>query len=117
MKEQNKQLPQTRLWGSNKQHNTTIKCNEAEEGETIEMKVERVTRDNEPISDGAEIIYTERKHGVRPEYNIRTDRFDMAVDAMDKVSKNAILKRQTSIEEREAALKEKETTEKNTPGG
>ena len=43
-------------------------------GETIETKVERVTANNEPITDGAEIVYTEKKNGVMPEYNIRTYR-------------------------------------------
>lgn len=30
-------------------------------GETIETKVERVTANNEPITDGAEVVYTEKK--------------------------------------------------------
>ena len=30
-------------------------------------------------------IYTEKKDGVRPEYDIRTDRFEVAIDAMDKI--------------------------------
>ena len=39
----------------------------------------------EPITDGAPIIFTEKKDGVRPEYNIRTDRWDIALDAMNKI--------------------------------
>ena len=56
------------------------------EGETIEAKVRRVVQNNEPISDGAPIIYTERKDGVIPAYDIRTDRWIIALDAMDKVN-------------------------------
>ena len=62
-------------------------------GETIEQKIERIVNNGEPIKDGAPIIYTERKDGVLPEYDIRTDRFEIAVEAMDKVSKAQIAKR------------------------
>lgn len=67
--------------------NTTIEVNDSVVGETIEMKMERVVNNNEPITDGAPIVYTERKDGVKPEYDIRTDRFEIAVEAMDKVEK------------------------------
>ena len=63
-------------------------------GETIEQKVRRIVNQNEPIVDGAEIIYTERKDGVQPGYNIRTDRFEVAVEAMDKVTKTHLAKRE-----------------------
>ena len=42
--------------------------------------------EKEPITDGAPIIYTPFKEGVKPEYNIRTDRWEVAIEAMDKVS-------------------------------
>ena len=48
----------------------------------------------EPISDGAPVIYTERKDGVLPEYNIRTDRMEIAVEGMDKVAKSHTAKRE-----------------------
>ena len=51
---------------------------ETYEGESIETKVERITQTNEPISDGAPIIFTEKKDGVRPEYDIRTDKWDLS---------------------------------------
>ena len=57
------------------------------EGERIENKVARLFEENQPINDGAPLIYTERKDGVQPSYNIRTDRFEVAVEAMDKVTK------------------------------
>ena len=55
------------------------------EGEQIEEKVRRIVNNNEPITDGAPIIFTEKKYGVLPEYNIRTDRWDIALDAMTKM--------------------------------
>lgn len=80
---------------------TTLEVNDSTEGETIEEKMERVINNNEPIEDGAPIIYTERKDGVQAEYNIRTDRFDLAVDATDIISRDKIAKRESRIELRE----------------
>lgn len=58
------------------------------EGECIEEKVRRITQNNEPIEDGAPIIYTERKDGVNPAYDIRTDKWDIAQEAMQTVNDN-----------------------------
>lgn len=64
----------------------------AYEGETIEHKVQRIVLNNEPIEDGAEIIYTEKKDGVLPQYNIRTDKWDIAQSAMDLAQQQRIAK-------------------------
>lgn len=82
-------------------HETSIERNESMEGETIEMKIERVVNNKEPITDGAPIIYSERDKGVISAYNIRTDRFEIAVEAMDAVTKTAIGKRMERMKERE----------------
>ena len=37
---------------------------EFKDGERIENKVRRITENNEPITDGAQIIYTNREDGV-----------------------------------------------------
>lgn len=34
-------------------------------------------------------IYTEKKDGVKPEFDIRTDRFEIAIDAIDKINQSA----------------------------
>lgn len=65
----------------------SIERNESYEGERIEEKIERILMNNEPIQDGAPLIYTERKDGVKAEFNIRTDRFEIALEAMDAVSR------------------------------
>lgn len=70
-----------------------LSINFSYEGETIETKVRRITENKEPISDGAPVIYTDRKDGTKPEYNIRTDRFDIALDAMDYVNRSRTAKR------------------------
>lgn len=63
------------------------------EGESIEDKIKRIVNNKEPIKDGAPLIYTDRKDGVKEAYNIRTDRFEVAINAMDKVNKAKIAKR------------------------
>jgi len=73
---------------------TTIELNQSIEGETIEAKIRRVTNNKEPITDGAPIIFTERKDGVKPEYDIRTDRFELAVEATDLMTKTHLSKRE-----------------------
>lgn len=62
------------------------------EGESIEKKVRRVVENKEPITDGAPIIFTEKKDGVLPQFNIRTDKWDIAIEAMDKVQGSRIAK-------------------------
>ena len=40
----------------------------------------------------APIIYTAKEDGVLPAYNIRTDRFDIAMNAYDKITRNSAKK-------------------------
>lgn len=91
---------------------TNIEHNKSVEGETIEQKIRRVTQNKEPIQDGAPIIYTERKDGVKPEYDIRTDRFELAVEAMGNLHKDHIAKR----EERHKTKSEEINKSKNDGG-
>lgn len=56
-------------------------------------------------------IYTEKKDGVQPEFDIRTDRFEVAIDAIDKINQstaNQIAKNKGETE----ATKEFETEAK-----
>jgi len=79
----------------------TLSINESIEGETIEQQVERLVNNKEPIKDGAPLVYTERKDGVRAEMNVRTDRWEIAIDAMDKVSASYKARREDRINQRE----------------
>ena len=84
---------------------------EFQDGESIEDKVKRITENNEPITDGAPIIYTNRDDGVLPAYNIRTDRFEIAQAAMDAVNQANLAKSKNygKIEQQEQnALESKE---------
>lgn len=92
---------------------STLGSVETFEGELLEHKVARITQNKEPITDGAPIIYTERKDGVRPDYNIRTDRWDIAIDAMDKVNKSKIAKRENDVKDIEVPKIEGGTPSEN----
>lgn len=72
---------------------TGFKVNTTKEGEPIERKIERIVTNKEPIKDGAPIIFTERKEGVRASTNIRTDRFEIAIEAADKIAKSYTARR------------------------
>lgn len=102
---------------------TTLRVNNAYEGETIEQKIFRITNNKEPITDGAPLIYTDRSEGVQPDYNIRTDRFEVAIDAMDKVTKAQQAKREERAKAKEEAKvvklggNEGENGGKNEAGG
>lgn len=58
------------------------------EGETIETRVMRIMEDKTPIADVAPIIYTEAKDGVNPIYDVRADKFDLALDELSGVHKS-----------------------------
>lgn len=86
------------------------------EGEPIEDKIRRILDENEPITDGAPVIYTDKKDGVRPEFNIRADKWDIAIQAMDKVSNYEASKYLQNGENLEikADYKETESEKSNT---
>lgn len=57
-----------------------------ENGETLTKKIQRILDENEPLTDGAPMIYTPKQAGVREDCNIRTDKWALAMDAMDRVN-------------------------------
>lgn len=59
---------------------------ELTEGESIEKKIDRMTESDEPIEETAPMIYTKKTDGVIPAYDIRTDKWDIAQEAMSKVN-------------------------------
>lgn len=73
-------------------NNGRLKSVEIYEGESIETKCARILQNKEPITDTAPIIYTTKEDGVLPAYNIRTDRFDIAMDAYDKITRSSAKK-------------------------
>lgn len=61
------------------------------EAEPREIKLRKIiSGEASNMEDGVfPTIYTEKKDGVQPEYDIRTDRFEVAIDAIDKINQSA----------------------------
>lgn len=78
-----------------------FKVNQSYEEEPLEIKLTRAMTTNEPISSVAPQIFTEKKDGARPEYDIRTDRFEVAMETMDRATKAHIAKRENAFKEQE----------------
>lgn len=57
-----------------------------EKGETLIKKIQRILDENEPLTDGAPMIYTPKEAGVREDCNVRTDKWSLAMNAMDRVN-------------------------------
>lgn len=91
-----------------------------EEGENIITKVRRILDENEPLTDGAPIIYTPKEDGVRPEYDIRTDKWQIAINAMDRVNAYKLTdytKNGRNPEMKEGAKEDETTTDSPSEAG
>lgn len=60
------------------------------EAEPREVKLRKIiSGEASSMEDGVfPTIYTEKKDGVQPEFDIRTDRFEVAIDAIDKINQS-----------------------------
>ena len=77
---------------------SSIKTNASNEGETLEEKIDRFVNNKETITDqGSPKIYMERSEGINKAYNFRTDRFEVAIEAMDKVAKSYAARREELV--------------------
>lgn len=58
--------------------------------EPREVKLRKIINgESNDMEDGVfPTIYTEKKDGVQPEFDIRTDRFEVAIEAMDKINQS-----------------------------
>lgn len=78
---------------------TDLKVYEVTEGEMIETKVERMMNNKEPMSaEGNERMYNTRKDGAHPLTDIRTDRFDQALEMTDNIAAQKLAKRQEALD-------------------
>ncbi|WP_036074725.1 hypothetical protein, partial [Lysinibacillus boronitolerans] len=63
-------------------------------GEDIHEKVNRLMTTDGAIEDdlNAQKVYTKRKDGVIDNYNVRADKWDMALDTLDQINRTKIAK-------------------------
>lgn len=71
---------------------TGYSINQTYEAEGLEMKIRRMMEGKEGIEEAVPLIYTDKKDGVLPGYDIRTDRFEVALNAMDKLRQAEVAK-------------------------
>lgn len=95
------------MYRKNKAERTKMRINDSTIGESIEEKMRRLLRDKEPIKDLAPQVYTERKDGVRPEYDIRTDKWEVATEARDKIAEERTTLKKAKDEGKVVKLDEK----------
>lgn len=81
------------MYNTRKPNPSLLRRNVTYEAESLEVKVQRLMKNKEPIPGERPLIYTERKDGVLKAYNIRTDRWEIAAEAMDVVTKSRIAQR------------------------
>lgn len=74
-----------------------MKSVECSEGTTMETQVAMFMNNQADIERTQPLIYTERRDGVGAGYDIRTDRFDIAVEAMEKSAKSMSAKRDSKL--------------------
>lgn len=86
------------------------------QAEPREVKLRKIINgETSNMEDGVfPTIYTEKKDGVQPEYDIRTDRFEIALEAMDKINQSAASQIAKNSGETEA-VKDSGTGEKTDP--
>ncbi len=97
---------------------TGLKRSSNEEGQHLETKIQRMMKNKEAIPAEAELIYTAREDGVLPAYDIRADRFELAITGHDKIAKSKIAKSEhrAKMEVVKAEKEAEKTTEKKEQG-
>lgn len=73
-------------------YKSQIKTKRLDIGQSIEEQVRLAETTNAPIEAISPMIYTDSKDGVRPEFDIRTDRQELALDAIDHYQGSEIAK-------------------------
>lgn len=76
------------MYTKNSFSKTSLNVCNVVEGEPLEHKIERKMANKEPIENAAPLLYYERQEGIKASTNIRTDRFEIAIEGMDKVAKS-----------------------------
>lgn len=89
---------------------------EAYEGKTIEQRCREMVETGEPIKDTSPLIYTPKEKGVRPEYNVRADKWAIAQEAMNAVNRERIAKGQQPPVENRTEEKPKGAPEPSQAG-
>ncbi len=81
---------------------TQIQAKPHVEGIAIEEMISSKLLNKEPIEAVSPAIFTLRADGVKPEYDIRTDKWEIAQEAMGRVQEKWMQQRQQNREKHDA---------------
>lgn len=81
----------TKFYKTTRYYSNHLKGGDHFEGVSLEQELQVALNEKRPIERNAiaSTFYTRKKFGVLPECDIRTDRFDLAQMAMDKLNRTA----------------------------
>lgn len=97
--------------------NSGLKTTDGFEGMSLEQKVFQAVNSKAPIESVAPMVYTERKDGVLPETNIRTDRFEVAQEAMTDIANGVRERRAKRMLEKTTETTENKADKPSTDSG
>lgn len=93
----------------------TMKGIKAYRAESIEDTIKRMMSNKEPIEGTVTAIYTDRKEGIAPDYDIRTDKFEFLVEGKDAISKTKRAQRDNIGKLKEKLEEENDKLNKKDP--
>lgn len=100
-----------------KRHASCMGIENAYSAESQIQRLRRIVENKEPIKDEAPTIYTPKNKGVMPEYDIRTDRFEIAREALEKAGRAEAQRIARGLEPQIEKSQAEQTTEVEQPDG
>lgn len=92
---------------------TSLQVTNWTEGETIETKLRRIIANKEQVKDMVELNYSDTNAGVGAGFNIRTDKFEVAIKALDRNTKAAAVQAQTIGQIAKEGMQKEEASSKD----
>lgn len=83
--------------------------------EKLRKRMENISTEGTEIDESIPIIYTERDSGVIASTNIRTDRFEIAREAIDKINRAQAEKIAKNKNKQQESIEDMKTAEKKQP--
>lgn len=100
-----------------KRHASVMGMENTYETESQIQRLRRIVENKEPIKDESPIIYTPKSKGVMPEYDIRTDRFEIAREALEKAGRAEAERIAKGLEPQVEKSQAEQTTKAEQPDG
>ena len=90
---------------------SALRNNSTYVAEPIEKIIQRRLANKEPLDDKVNLLYYDISEGVKAGYDVRTDRFDLALDGVGAIQKSETAKTQSMTKEVNTKTEENTATE------